>query len=247
MSNPLNLVTDPEIKQMRIESLTVFPRTINDNETGGQVHFVLPNKGYLSSDSRIVLPAKCADPAYQYPPNVGVFSLASTATLSTESRGVLCQLDNAGELYANMNLLTPPEKKRSIDSVLHGINYVCETASSSKCDGVLANVECMPGMFRLCCSSLDCCTNVALDEIFVLSLQLKLRRNETVRPSASTRGAVALQYPQSQHVSRTCVLCGMVWCDNGVLRKNRMGQEIRIYYHKHHDFSPSCGFDIDQL
>ena len=151
MSNPLNLVTDPEIKQMRIESLTVFPRTINDNETGGQVHFVLPNKGYLSSDSRIVLPSKCADPAYQYPPNVGVFSLIGTATLSTESSGVIAQIDNAGELYANMNLLTPPEKKRNIDSVLHGINYVFETASSSKCDGVPANVECMPGMFRLQC------------------------------------------------------------------------------------------------
>ena len=151
MSNPLNLVTDPEIKQMRIESLTVFPRTINDNETGGQVHFVLPNKGYLSSDSRIVLPTKCADPAYQYPPNVGVFSLIGTATLSTESSGVIAQIDNAGELYANMNLLTPPEKKRNIDSVLHGINYVFETASSSKCDGVPANVECMPGMFRLQC------------------------------------------------------------------------------------------------
>ena len=47
MSNPLNLVTDPEVKQMRVESLTVFPRTINDNENGGQVHFVLPNKGYF--------------------------------------------------------------------------------------------------------------------------------------------------------------------------------------------------------
>ena len=100
MSNPLNLVTDPEIKQMRIESLTVFPRTINDGETTGAASFVLPSRGYLSSDSRIVLPAKCADPAYQYPPNVGVFSLISTATLSTASSGVLAQIDNnAGELY----------------------------------------------------------------------------------------------------------------------------------------------------
>ena len=55
--NPLNLVMDPEVRQMRIESLTVFPRTINDGMTGGSAHFVLPNKGYLSADSRIVLPA----------------------------------------------------------------------------------------------------------------------------------------------------------------------------------------------
>ena len=151
MSNPLNLVTDPEVKQMRIESLTVFPRTINDNENGGQVHFVLPNKGYLSSDSRIVIPCTNADPAYQFPPNVGVFSLIGTATLSTESSGVIAQIDNAGELYANMNLLTPPEQKQNVDAVLHGLNYVFETASSSKCDGFSDNIETLAGMYRLKC------------------------------------------------------------------------------------------------
>ena len=76
-----------------------------------------------------MLPTKCVDPAYQYPPNVGVFFLISIATLSTESSGVIAQIDNTGELYANMNLLKPLEKKRNIDSVLHGINYESETAS----------------------------------------------------------------------------------------------------------------------
>ena len=103
MSNPLNLKTDPEIKQMRLESLTIFPRSINDNASGGQAHFVLPNKGlsYLSADSRIVIPCLAADPAYQFPPNVGLWNLIQTATLSVNGT-VIVQVDNAGELYATM-------------------------------------------------------------------------------------------------------------------------------------------------
>ena len=103
MSNPLNLKTDPEIKQMRLESLTIFPRSINDNASGGQAHFVLPNKGlsYLSADSRIVIPCLAADPAYQFPPNVGLWNLIQTATLSVNGTMII-QIDNAGELYTTM-------------------------------------------------------------------------------------------------------------------------------------------------
>ena len=119
MSNALNLITDPDIRQVRIESMTIFPRTINDNETGGHVSFTLPSKGYLSSDSRIIIPAKCVDPAYQYPPNVGIGALISTVSLSTESSGVIAQVDNFGELFATLQNLTPPEKKTNILVIDH--------------------------------------------------------------------------------------------------------------------------------
>jgi hypothetical protein len=151
MSNPLNLNTDPEIKQMRLESLTVFPRSINDDANGGQAHFVLPSKGYLSADSRIVIPCLAADPAYQFPPNVGLWSVLQTATLSVDGT-VLAQVDNAGELYATMNHLTPPEKKHNIDSVLHGVNYVMESCSGGKMDSNKANAEVFPGQYRLKCA-----------------------------------------------------------------------------------------------
>ena len=152
MSNPLNLKTDPEIKQMRLESLTIFPRSINDNASGGQAHFVLPNKGlsYLSADSRIVIPCLAADPAYQFPPNVGLWSVIQTATLSVDGT-VIAQVDNAGELYATMNHLTPPEKKHNIDSALHGVNYVFETCSGGKADTSIDNAEVFPGQYRLVC------------------------------------------------------------------------------------------------
>lgn len=153
MSNPLNLNTDPEIKQMRLESLTIFPRSINDDASGGQAHFVLPNKGlsYLSADSRIVIPCLASDPAYQYPPNVGVWSVLQTCTLSVDGT-VIAQVDNAGELYATQNHLTPPEKKHNIDSVLHGLNYVFESCSGGKMDTSAANAEVFPGQYRLKCA-----------------------------------------------------------------------------------------------
>ena len=152
MSNPLNLVTDAEIRQCRLEPVSVFPRQINDRDGTASASFVLPRKaGYLSSDSRIVLPATCVNKAYQYPTNVSVFALVETVTLSTSSSGVIAQIDNAGELYANLNHLVPPEKRCNVDSVIHGINYTFETASSSKLNNNADDMEKLAGMYRLKC------------------------------------------------------------------------------------------------
>ena len=137
---------------MRIESVSVYPRSINDRTSGGSCHFVLPRKGYMSSDARLVLPATCLEPGYQYPPNAGVFSLVESATLSTASSGVFAQVSaNAGELYANLNMLTPPERKLNVDSVIHGINYVMETGSGSKLNANKSDAEKLAGQYRLIC------------------------------------------------------------------------------------------------
>lgn len=152
--NPfLNLLSDPEIRQQRIETVTVYPRTINDSATGGAAHFVLPKKAaYLSSDSRIVIPCTCLEPGYQFPPNAGIFSVIESATLSTASSGPFAQVsESAGELYANMNLLTPPERKLNVDSVLHGVNFVMETGSGSKLNANKADAEKLAGQYRLIC------------------------------------------------------------------------------------------------
>ena len=152
-NNPLlSLIADPEVRSMRIESVSVYPRSINDNTNSGSVHFVLPSKGYMSSDARLVLPATCLEPGYQYPPNAGVFSLIESATLSTASSGVFAQVSaNAGELYANLNMLTPPERKLNVDSVIHGINYVMETGSGSKLNAQKSDAERLAGQYRLIC------------------------------------------------------------------------------------------------
>ena len=151
--NPfLSLVSDPEVRSMRIESVSVYPRSINDHTNGGSCHFVLPRKGYMSSDARLVLPATCLEPGYQYPPNAGVFSLVESATLSTASSGVFAQVSaNAGELYSNLNMLTPPERKLNVDSVIHGINYVMETGSGSKLNAQKSDAERLAGQYRLIC------------------------------------------------------------------------------------------------
>ena len=156
MSNPLNLVTDAEVRSCRLEPVSVFPRQINDRDGTASASFVLPRKaGYLSSDSRIVLPATCVNKGYQYPPNVGVFSLIETCTLSTSSSGVIAQIDNAGELYANLNHLVPPEKRSNVDSVIHGVNYTFETASSSKLNNDAADIMELAGMYRLKCDKYE--------------------------------------------------------------------------------------------
>lgn len=147
----LVLAENIENKQMRIETVSIFPRTINDNsESGGVASFILPNKnGYLSADSRIVLPAVSVNKAYQYPPNVGVFSLIETATLRTSSSGALAQVSNAGHIYADLNQMRDPEMKRNIDSQIHGINFVFETCSGSKMDSNPNSTEVLPGQYRL--------------------------------------------------------------------------------------------------
>ena len=52
-------ITDPdaELKSMRIESTSIYPRTINDSAYGGACSIVLPNKGFITGDASIVLPA----------------------------------------------------------------------------------------------------------------------------------------------------------------------------------------------
>ena len=151
--NPfLSLVSDPEVRSMRIESVSVYPRSINDHTNGGSCHFVLPRKGYMSSDARLVLPATCLEPGYQYPPNAGVFSLIDSATLSTASSGVFAQVSaNAGELYANLNMLTPPERKLNVDATIHDITYVMETGSGSKLNAQKSDAEKLAGQYRLIC------------------------------------------------------------------------------------------------
>ena len=147
----LQLSESIENKEQRIETISIFPRSINDTNTaGGQCSFILPRRGaYLSADSRIVLPATCVEEGYQYPPNLGVFSLIQSASMRTESSGKFAEIDNANHLYANLNQLTEPEKKLNIDSQLHGINFVFETCSGSKLDSNPDNSEVLAGQYRL--------------------------------------------------------------------------------------------------
>ena len=149
--NPLNLVTDAEVRQMRIESVTVYPRNINEQVA----HFVLPHKGYLSADSRLVIPLVTKDKAYQLPCSVGLHAIVKTATLSTPSSGVIAQVDEAGQMYANLNHLTPPEKKNNIDAVLHGVNYTFETASGGRMNTDADDIEVFAGQYRLKCDNYE--------------------------------------------------------------------------------------------
>ena len=147
--DPLNLQTNPEFRDMRIETVTLFPRSFADQgSNGGQCSFVFPKRGYLSGESRIILPAVCANNAYQYPPSAGVFSLIRSASLQTESSGVIAQVDNAGELYSMINNLEHCEKKDRVDNVLHGVNFSFETASGSKKTDV-DGIEKLAGQYRL--------------------------------------------------------------------------------------------------
>ena len=147
--DPLNLQTNPEFRDMRIETVTLFPRSFADQgANGGQCSFVFPKRGYLSGESRIILPAVCANNAYQYPPSAGVFSLIRSASLQTESSGVIAQVDNAGELYSMINNLEHCEKKDRVDNVLHGVNFSFETASGSKKSDV-DGIEKLAGQYRL--------------------------------------------------------------------------------------------------
>ena len=81
--NPLNLVIDdPEIRQQRIETDVLFPMNINDNAVGGQpfCRFTLKNRGFLSPDSRLILPATVPDDDYQYSDNLKKSSWAISVT-----------------------------------------------------------------------------------------------------------------------------------------------------------------------
>ncbi len=148
--DPLNLQTNPEFKDMRIETVSIYPRSFSDEGVnGGQCSFVFPKRGYLSGESRIILPATCINDAYQYVPSAGVFSLIQSASLQCESSGVIAQVDNANELYSLINNLEHCEKKDRVDNVLHGVNFSFETASGSKKDEKVSSIETLPGQYRL--------------------------------------------------------------------------------------------------
>ena len=92
-------ITDPdaELKSMRIESTSIYPRTINDSAYGGACSIVLPNKGFITGDASIVLPAIASDGGYQYPVNVGVYALIARATISSGGK-VWDEVSPANEL-----------------------------------------------------------------------------------------------------------------------------------------------------
>jgi hypothetical protein len=128
-----------------IETTEIYPREKSETE----VNFVLPKKqGYLSADTRLIIPATCITAGYQYPPNVGVFSLFQTVTIMTESGGIIDQLNNANELYSTMGCLRTPEQRKRVDSVLYGINYSFEGGSGSKMDQTLQR-EVLAGQHRI--------------------------------------------------------------------------------------------------
>ena len=141
---------DLELRQQRMESLTVYPRSSRDDENGGEIHFVIENKAraFLSRDTRIVLPCKCVDPAYQFPDNVGVFALVQTATLSVGGE-ILVQTDQVGELVANMKYTVPAKKKQNVDAILSGVGYTFETASGGYLDDSKYNMDKLPGQYRM--------------------------------------------------------------------------------------------------
>lgn len=133
MSNPLNLIiADPEIRQQRIETDVLYPMNISDNAVGGQPYcrFTLKNRGFLSPDSRLILPASVTSTSYQYSPFGGVFSLIKRATLRVGAV-VVQQVEDVNLLMSQMNLLRPLEHREQIDRPLHGVLSSFETCSGS--------------------------------------------------------------------------------------------------------------------
>ena len=141
MSNPLNLIiADPEIRQQRIETDVLYPMNISDNAVGGQPYarFTLKNRGFLSPDSRLILPASVPSTSYQYSPLGGVFSLIKRATLRVGAV-VVQQVEDVNLLMSQMNLLRPLEHRETVDRPLHGVLSSFESCSGS--DGQLGNAE----------------------------------------------------------------------------------------------------------
>ena len=139
MSNPLNLViADPEIRQQRIETDVLYPMNINDNAVGGQpfCRFTLKNRGFLSPDSRLILPATVASTSYQYAPTGGVFSLIKRATLRIGAI-VVQQVEDVNLLMTQMNLMRNLEHREQVDRPLHGVLSSFQSCSGS--DGQAGN------------------------------------------------------------------------------------------------------------
>ena len=150
MNQKLLNISDPdaEIRSMRIESTSIYPRTINDSAYGGSCSFVLPSKGFITGDCSIVLPATCTEAGYQYPVNCGVFSLIERATIGSGGK-VWDEVSPANELLSMLNMTVHPERKMNLNSVMNGINYAFQTCSGSKLDADSGNAEVLGGQYRL--------------------------------------------------------------------------------------------------
>ena len=146
--NPLMIKSDPENRNMRIETVVIVPRHIDDSSTGGSVQFILPHRGYLSGDSRIVLPATCVKDCYQYCPTAAVYSLISQATMRVGDV-VVAQVDSANQLYAMRENLSHLEKRENVEHVLHGTSNSYETCSGSRRTGNKVGKEVFAGQMRL--------------------------------------------------------------------------------------------------
>ena len=145
--NPLNINSDPENRNQRIETLIIPSRFCSDDSvtgSGGRAIIVLPSRGNLSGDSRILLPATCVDDCYQYSPVAGCLSLIEQATFRVGDITV-CQVDHGRKLYVQQSLLKHPEERQLVDSVLHGVNSCFETCSGSKRSGETSESEVLPG------------------------------------------------------------------------------------------------------
>ena len=136
-----------ENSQQRIETIIMVPRHCEDDSSGGQCQFIFPNNGYLSADSRVIIPATCADEGYQYCPAAGVFSLIKQANLRIGDV-LVAQIDRANQLYAMRENLNHLEKREQIDQVLHGISSSFQTCSGSKRDAN-SGPNTLPGQYRL--------------------------------------------------------------------------------------------------
>lgn len=149
--NPLNINSDPENRNQRLETLIIPNRFCSDDEvtgSGGRCTIILPSRGNLSGDSRLILPATCADDCYQYSPVSGCLCLISQASFRVGDVTV-CQLDRARKLYVQQSLLKHPERRELVDSVLHGVNSSFETCSGGKRNADPAQAESLSGQMRL--------------------------------------------------------------------------------------------------
>jgi len=140
--------SDPENRNMRIETIVIVPRHIDDSSTGGSCQFILPHRGYLSGDSRIVIPATCIKDAYQYCPTAAVYGLISQATMRVGDV-VVAQVDSANQLYSMRENLSHLEKRENIEHVLHGTSNSYETCSGSRRTGNRSGTEIFAGQMRL--------------------------------------------------------------------------------------------------
>ncbi len=146
--NPLMIKSDPENRNMRIETVVIVPRHIDDSSNGGSVQFILPHRGYLSGDSRIVIPATCVKDCYQYCPTAAVYSLISQATMRVGDV-VVAQVDSASQLYSMRENLSHLEKRENIEHVLHGTSNSYETCSGGRRTGSKSAKEVFGGQMRL--------------------------------------------------------------------------------------------------